>query len=571
MLTTAQSNPQPNSPHNSQPNSKRLLRWQKIKHTPFSRQKDIFGTAFTFIFLMWWDGRSATSATKLKRAKWLVSRMLDLGPTFIKVGQSLSTRIDLFSPEYVKAFSELQDKVPAFDSKDAIAIIETELGKPVFSIYRDFNLEPIAAASLGQVHKARLHTGDEVVIKVQRPKLKELFDLDRVVCARLIKVLQRHFKWMKRYDLEGISQEFFTILYQEIDYRQEGKNCDRFRHNFIHNPEIIVPKVYWDHSSAKVLTLEFVPGIKISDVKTLEANDIDPKAINEIGIRCYLKQFLQDGFFHADPHPGNLAVTTDGCLVFYDYGMMAEVVTFDRDQMVKTFLAVIRKDANTVVDTLTSMGLIEKVGDMTAIKRMMKFVLERFTEKPVDIKEFGQIKSELYVIFEKQPFQLPPKMTYLLKSLSTLAGVALILDPEYNFKSAAQPFMKSLAIAQGGGILGGIIRQTQEFIGSKLNPPTTAEILLRRLEERIEQGELKFQVSSIESDRTLKQINLGVKSLIYACLGGFMFLSGTVLLMGNFTNWAIITFAVATFCFINLWRLMSKLAFREKLDRFVEK
>lgn len=555
----------------AQPNSNKLLRWQKVRHTSFSRQKDIFGAAFTFIFFLWWEGRSPTSATKSKRAKWLVAKMLDLGPTFIKVGQSLSTRIDLFSPEYVQAFSELQDKVPAFDSKDAIAIIESELGKPIFTIYRDFGMEPIAAASLGQVHRARLHTGDEVVIKVQRPKLKELFDLDLVVCGQLIKVLRRYFKWMKQYDLEGIFDEFFTILYQEIDYRQEGKNADRFRANFANNHEIIVPKVYWEYSSVKVLTLEFVPGIKINDLQTLAANNIDPKAINEIGIRCYLKQFLQDGFFHADPHPGNLAVTTDGCLVFYDYGMMAEVVTFDRDQMVKTFFAVIRKDANTLVDTLTSMGLIEKIGDMTAIKRMMKFVLDRFTEKPVDIKEFGEIKSELYVIFEKQPFRLPPKMTYLLKSLSTLAGVALILDPEYNFRTAAQPFIKSLVVNQGGGLMGGVIRQTQEFISSKINQPSGTELILRRLEERIEQGELRFQVSSVESDRTLKQINLAVKSLIYACIGGFMFLGGTVLLLGNFTNWAIITFAIAFLSFIHLWRSMSKLSFREKLDQFVEK
>jgi len=555
----------------AQPNSKKLLRWQKVKHTSFSRQRDIFGAAFTFIFFLWWDGRSPSSATQSKRAKWLVSKMLELGPTFIKVGQSLSTRIDLFSPEYVRAFSELQDKVPAFDSQDAIAIIETELGKSVFSIYRDFNLEPLAAASLGQVHRAMLHTGDDVVIKVQRPKLKELFDLDVVVCGQLVKVLRRHFKWMKQHDLQGIFNEFFTILYQEIDYRQEGRNADRFRANFVNNPEVIVPKVYWEYSSAKVLTLEFVPGIKINDIETLVAHNIDPKAINEIGIRCYLKQFLQDGFFHADPHPGNLAVTKEGCLVFYDYGMMSEVVTFDRDQMVKTFLAVLRKDANSVVDTLSAMGLIEKVGDMTAIKRMMKFVLERFTEKPVDIKEFGEIKSELYVIFEKQPFRLPPKMTYLLKSLSTLAGVALTLDPEYNFKSAAQPFMKSLIVNQGGGMLGAIARQTQEFISSKINQPSGTEILLRRLEERIDQGELRVQVTSIESDRTLKQINLGVKSLIYACVGGFMFLSGTILLLGNFANWAIVTFAIAALSFISLWRTLTRLSFREKLDQFIEK
>ncbi|AFY75195.1 putative unusual protein kinase [Synechococcus sp. PCC 7502] len=559
MLTTAQ------------PNSKKLLRWQKVKHTSFSRQRDIFGAAFTFIFFLWWDGRSPSSEIKLKRAKWLVRKMLDLGPTFIKVGQSLSTRIDLFPPEYVQAFSELQDKVPAFDSRDAIAILEIELGKSLYSVYRDFSLEPIAAASLGQVHRGVLHTGEEVVIKVQRPKLRELFDLDRVVCAQLLKVLRRYFKWMKQYDLEGIFAEFFTILYQEIDYRQEGKNADRFRANFANNPEVVVPRVYWEYSSAKVLTLEFVPGIKVNDLPALAANNIDPKAITEIGIRCYLKQFLQDGFFHADPHPGNLAVTSGGSLVFYDYGMMSEVVTIDREQMVKSFLAILRKDANSLVDTLTAMGLIEKVGDMTAIKRMMKFVLERFTDKPVDIKEFGEIKSELYIIFEKQPFRLPPKMTYLLKSLSTLAGVALILDPEYNFKSAAQPFIKSLIVNQGGGMLGAIARQTQEFISAKINQPRGTEIVLRRLEERLDQGELRVQVTSIETDRALKQIKLGVKSLIYACIGGFMLLSGTILLLGNFANWAIVTFAIAAWNFIYLWRTLGQLSFREKLDEFVEK
>lgn len=555
----------------TQPNSQKLLRWQKFRHTPFSRQCDIFGAAFTFIFFLWWDGRSPSSAKKLKRAKWLVRKMLDLGPTFIKVGQSLSTRIDLFPPEYVQAFSELQDRVPAFDAKDAIAIIEEELGKSVFSIYRDFGLEPIAAASLGQVHKARLHTGEEVVIKVQRPKLRELFDLDRVVCTQLVKVLRRWFKWINRYDLEGIFQEFFTILYQEIDYRQEGKNADRFRVNFAQNPEIVVPQVFWQYCSAKVLTLEYVPGIKVNDLETLRSFNINPKVINEIGIRCYLKQFLQDGFFHADPHPGNLAVTTKGNLVFYDYGMMSEVMTVDRDQMVKTFFAVIRKDANAVVDTLSAMGLIERVGDMTPIKRMMKFVLERFTEKPVDITEFTEIKSELYLIFEKQPFRLPPKMTYLLKSLSTLAGVALILDPEYNFQSAAQPFLKTFVANQGGGMIGAIARQTQEFISTKINQPSPTELLLKRLEERIEQGELRVQVSSIESDRTLKQINLGVKSLIFACVSGFMFLSGTILLLGNFMPWAALTFGVAGLSFFQLWRSLSRLALREKLDDYMGK
>jgi len=554
--------------------SPKRLRWQRIKSSALARQREIFLSASTFLFFIWWDRfwQDNTSRTRSNRAEWLVRNMLELGPTFIKVGQSLSTRVDLLPPEYISSLAQLQDKVPAFSAKEARDIVELELGKPLYNLYRDFDEIPLAAASLGQVHRATLHTGEDVVVKVQRPGLKKLFDLDLLAVGRLLKFFRRYFDWTRKFNLEGIYDEFFTILYQEIDYVIEGKNADRFRANFEGYPRVVVPKVYWEYSTSTVLTLEYVPGIKINDRQALEACGLNPKEINQLGICCYLKQLLQDGFFHADPHPGNLAVSPSGNLIFYDYGMMAEVKTMAKDQMVKTFFAVLRKDTNEVVDTLMSMGFIEPVGDMSPIKRMLKFVLDRFTERPVNINEFEQIKGEVVAIFEKQPFRLPPQMTYLLKSLTTLDGIARILDPEYNFTTAAQPFVKSIVLARGrNNMLGALAQQAKDFLVYQLNKPSRMEILLERLEERIERGELMIQVKSSEGDRTLKRINIAIKTLIYACLTGFLALVGAVLLVGTvYTGWAIAVFMAASFSGLSLIRSLVQLSIREKIDSIAD-
>lgn len=555
--------------------SPKRLRWQRIKSSALARQREVFLSAFTFLFFIWWDRfwQDNTARTRNNRAEWLVRNMLELGPTFIKIGQSLSTRVDLLPPEYIVNLAQLQDKVPAFSAKEARDIVELELGKPLYNLYRDFDEIPLAAASLGQVHRATLHTGEDVVVKVQRPGLKKLFDLDLLAVGRLLKFFRRYFIWTRKYNLEGIYEEFFAVLYQEIDYAIEGQNADRFRKNFEGYPRVVVPKVYWEYSTSMVLTLEYVPGIKIDDRQALEACGLNPKEINQLGICCYLKQLLQDGFFHADPHPGNLAVSPSGSLIFYDYGMMAEVKTMAKDQMVKTFFAVLRKDTNEVVDTLMNMGFIEPVADMSPIKRMLKFVLDRFTERPVNVHEFEQIRGEVVAIFEKQPFRLPPQMTYLLKSLTTLDGIARILDPEYNFTTAAQPFVKSIVLTRGrGNTLGALAQQAKDFLVYQLNKPSRMEILLERLEERIERGELMIQVKSSESDRTLKRINIAVKALIYACLTGFLALVGAVLLVGTtaYTGWAIAIFMAASFSGLSLIRALVQLSIREKIDNMAE-
>ena len=546
----------------------------KYPYSPFWRQFKIFGITFRLLFCLWWDKTIGNNSPRRRHrlAKWLVKNILHLGPTFIKIGQALSTRADLIPIEYIQEFSQLQDRVPSFSSDLAIAVIEQELGKPVSILFAEFNPTPLAAASLGQVHKARLHTGEDVVVKVQRPGLARLFNLDFEILHRLVRWLNRFVKSVRKFNLESIYREFFELLYLEIDYVHEGKNADRFRENFQSYQRVSVPKVYWQYTTSKILTLEYLPGIKIDDRLTLEANRINTKEVIQLGITCYLKQLLEDGFFQSDPHPGNMAVSQQGDIIFYDFGTMAEVKTIAKDQMVKTFFAVLKKDTDEVVETLIYMGLIEPVADMTPIKRMIAFMIEEFRDKPVDVRAFEQITDEVYSIFEQQPFRLPPQMTFVVKSLTTLDGIARALDPQYNLLAAAQPFLKQVAFSQQqGSLLSTLARQTKDFIQYKLKQPNRTQLSIMRLESRLDLGELQVKVRATESERSLKQIQLGIKSLIYTCLSGFSLLSGSVLLVGQLKGVAIALFCFATFWFILLLRSLTSLAMTEKMYKMAQK
>lgn len=545
------------------------LTWRQVKYSPLKRQIAISTLALNLLFYIGWDKLVGNNTSKQRhfRAKWLVKTLIDLGPTFIKIGQALSTRPDLLPLEYVQELGELQDRVPSFSSEEAIAIIESEFGKSVYALYREFDSIPLASASLGQVHKAILHTGEDVVVKVQRPGLEKLFNLDFEVLHQLVRLAERFLPGTKKYNLETIYREFFQLLYQEIDYIQEGKNADRFRENFQDYPRVSVPLVYWQYTTKKVLTMEYMPGIKIDDRQTMEARKIDTDEIIKLGIGCYLKQLLQDGFFQSDPHPGNMAVSESGNIIFYDFGTMTEVKSIAKDQMVRTFFAVLRKDADEVVETLIYMGLIEPMSDMTPVKRLVSFLLEKFRDKPIDVRAFEQISSEVYLMFEQQPFRLPPQMTFIIKSLTTLDGIARALDPQYNLLAAAQPFVKSLTTSSNGGgnLLVIFAKQAKDFVKYQLQKPSNSELAIRRLESRIETGELKFNIRSVQNDRALKNIYLALKSLIYSCLSGFSFLGGILLLGTERANLAIAAFSFSAFWFLILLQSLIKLAIRERL------
>ncbi|MDB9417094.1 ABC1 kinase family protein [Microcystis aeruginosa] len=553
--------------------SSKSLHWQQSLRSPIVRQLEIFSFTTQFLTFLLWDRLTAAHRGKKRqrRAQWLVNRLINLGPTFIKIGQSLSTRADLIPLEYIEQLTQLQDRVPEFNSQEAIRVIETELGQTLDNLFESFTVSPLACASLGQVHRARLLSGEEVVIKVQRPNLEGLFNLDFEVLHRLTRWLNI-FPAVKKYNLEAIYQEFFELLFQEIDYIHEGKNADRFRENFRNYPQVKVPLVYWQYTTRKVLTLEYVPGIKVDDRETLLANGINVDGIIQLGICSYLKQLLQDGFFQSDPHPGNMAVSQKGELIFYDFGTMFEVKSVAKDQMIETFFAVLRKDTETVLKTLVYMGLIEPVIELQPVRNILQFILDEFRDKPVDVKAFEQISDQVYLMFKQQPFRLPPQMTFIIKSVTTLDGIARSLDPQYNLLAASQPFVKSLAVSGGTtNTMLTLANQARTFLKQQWQKGNKNERMLRQLEEKIEQGSLVFQVKSRENERILKRIYLGVKVLINVCLLGFSIIAAIFLLDTNYSKLAIIPFSIAGLFGLFFLRSSLALLIQERLDKMTDK
>ncbi len=553
--------------------SSKSLHWQQSLRSPIIRQLEIFSFTTQFLTFLLWDRLTGANRGKKRqrRAKWLVDRLMNLGPTFIKIGQSLSTRADLIPLEYIEQLTQLQDRVPEFNSQEAIRVIETELGQPLDNLFASFTVSPLACASLGQVHRARLLSGEEVVIKVQRPNLEGLFNLDFELLHRLTRWLNI-LPVVKKYNLEAIYQEFFELLFQEIDYIHEGKNADRFRENFKNYPQVKVPLVYWQYTTRKVLTLEYVPGIKVDDRETLLANGINVDGIIQLGICSYLKQLLQDGFFQSDPHPGNMAVSQEGELIFYDFGTMFELKSVAKDQMIETFFAVLRKDTETVLKTLVYMGLIEPVRDLQPVRNIVQFLLDEFRDKPVDVRVFEQISDQVYLMFKQQPFRLPPQMTFIIKSVTTLDGIARSLDPQYNLLAASQPFVKSLAVSGGTTkTMLTLANQARTFLKQQWQKGNKNERMIRQLEEKIERGNLVFQVKSRENERLLKKIYLGIKVLINVCLLGFSIISAIFLLDTNYSKLAIIPFSLAGLFGLFFLRSSLALLIQERLDKMLDK
>jgi len=522
------------------------FRWQRVKYSPLARQYDIFTAAIGLGLDLLRDALLPTTNARYhrRRAQKLVNTAIGLGPTFIKIGQALSTRVDFFPPIYTEALSQLQDRVPAFSVAEAIEIIETELGAPLDILFAEFDQIPIAAASLGQVHRARLPAGTDVVIKVQRPGLQRLFELDFEIIEKLLWWVERVIPKKRSIELRAIYQEFFVLLFQEINYTNEGQNADRFRANFKADKLVTAPEIYWKYTTGKVLTMSYLPGIKIDDLITLEACGFNPKQINQLGICCYLKQLLIDGFFQADPHPGNMAIMADGRLVVYDFGMMAELKHISTDRMIETFWAIIQKDGVAVTDNLIELGLIEEVEDMRPIKRTIEFILERFTDRPVDIREFDRIKSEVTTLFVQQPFKMSPEMSFIIKALSTLDGIARTLDPEYNLVVAAQPFIRNVAISERGNIVSKLGKKAVVYLKYKLTKPSAKELLIQQLEQRLEQKEIEISIRVQTANSLIKRLYLVIHNLGYLCLTGFSAIAA--LLLSAYPLWSLGLFGITS-------------------------
>ena len=395
-------------------------------------------------------GETNKERNQEKQAVWLKEKLIELGPTFIKIGQSMGTRADLLPLPFVTALGELQDNVPAFPNEIAFARIEKDLGRKISEVYSEFELEPVAAASLGQVYRARLFTGEEVAVKVQRPNLEATITGDIGILRSVAKFAERFPQLNENADWSGMLREFDVTIHEEMDYVAEGKNAERFRENFKNWPNIQVPTIYWDATTAKVLTMDFIHGTKVTDLEGQRERSIAPEKVNRLLIKTYLKQLLEDGFFHADPHPGNLLVMDDGRLAFFDFGMVGRITPELQAKMIDAFFHVVSKDPAGIAQDLIDLDFL-KPGTNPNIVRP---VVERMFQFHLNLKlkdvNFKELTYDLADVMYDYPFRLPSNFTYIMRALMTLEGIGIVTDPEFNFFETAKPFAKEFMLRREG-------------------------------------------------------------------------------------------------------------------------
>ncbi|KAL3339665.1 hypothetical protein AABB24_028328 [Solanum stoloniferum] len=589
-------------------------RWNRFKtYSTIQRTLEIWGSVFTFLFKAWLNNQKfsyqggMTEAKKTERrkvlAKWLKETILRLGPTFIKIGQQFSTRVDILAQEYVDQLSELQDQVPPFPSETAVSIVEEELGGSLDNRFERFDREPIAAASLGQVHRARLN-GQEVVVKVQRPGLKDLFDIDlknlRVIAEYLQKIDPKS-DGAKR-DWVAIYDECANVLYQEIDYTKEAANAELFASNFKNLNYVKVPSIYWEYTTPQVLTMEYVPGIKINRIEALDQLGVDRKRLGRYAVESYLEQILSHGFFHADPHPGNIAVddVNGGRLIFYDFGMMGSISPNIREGLLETFYGVYEKDPDKVLQASIQMGILVPTGDMTAVRRTAQFFLNSFEErlaaqrkeremaqaelgfkKPLTKEEqkekkkqrLAAIGEDLLAIAADQPFRFPATFTFVVRAFSVLDGIGKGLDPRFDITEIAKPYALELLRFREAGVEVVVKdfrkrwdRQSQAFYNLFRQADRVEK--LAAIIQRLEQGDLKLRVRALESERAFQRVAAVQKTIGSGVAAGSLVNLATILYLNSVRIPSVIAYtACAFFGFQVLFGLLKvkKLDERERL------
>jgi len=476
-------------------------------------------------------GDEAVSAAKTAAAEFIRDGLFRLGPTFVKLGQVISTRTDVLEKEYIAVLKDLQDNVPGFGGDKAVAIIETELGKPIGEVFDSFEKTPIAAASLGQVHRA-VANGKPVAVKVQRAGLKELFDTDLKNLKVLVKLLDKFDPKSDGADRSyaDIYDESAKLLYEEIDYLLEARNGQRFAAAFkeLDIDYIKVPDVYFDLTTPRVLTMEFVESFKMTDIARVESEGLDKEALAQKVADAFLIQILKTSYFHCDPHPGNLCTNKDGQLVYYDCGMMNElqpnVAAGFKEACFAVFgggpfISEIQLDAagKRLVDALELMGVLAKGADRLSVEKLARYFIRTFKDVQLG-KSAKNIKStlgaDLQALTEQQVFRFPSTFTFIFRAFASIDGIGKGLDPAFDVPKKAQPFINELTEVGKGSE---ITKWTSRFatatglnaqdVDIAITQPKKVAYLEQTMRS-IEQGNLKIRVRSLENEQALARLAL---------------------------------------------------------------
>ena len=394
-----------------------------------------------FLSLGWDQFTNQELKNQTKRAKHLRQIITKLGPTYIKIGQALSTRPDLVRADFLAELVKLQDQLPAFSTPQAFQIIERELGLPISEVYKYISPTPVAAASLGQVYKATLMTGEEVAIKVQRPNLIPTITLDLYVIRKLVTWISPFLPLNLGQNLDTVVDEFGVKLFEEIDYVNEASNAERFASYFAGDRHVKVPVIYRRFSTRYVLTLEWINGIKLTDTAAIAAAGLNTDELVKIGVLAGMRQLLEFGFFHADPHPGNLFATYDGKMAYIDFGMMDQLDLNTKEQLVDSVVHLINKDYEQLGQDYVNLGFLAPNVEMMPIVAALESVLgDIMTEKVGDFN-FKIVTDRFSNLMYTYPFCLPAKFALIIRSVITQEGVALSMNPEFKIVQVAYPYV----------------------------------------------------------------------------------------------------------------------------------
>ena len=486
-----------------------------------------------------------TRASRMRRfARSFHALAIDLGGLMIKVGQYMSSRLDVLPPEITKELEGLQDEVPPVPFAAIRALAEAELGMPLERVFVEVEETPIAAASLGQAHRARLGPVDAadtgltgVVLKVQRPGIELIVDVDLAALRRVGGWLSRVRLVSNRVDAPALVEEFALTSLEEIDYLHEAANAERFAADFADDDRVSVPGVVWERTTRRVLTLEDVTAIKITDVEALLAAGIDPADVAPVFAEVMFDQLFTNGFFHADPHPGNIFVTpaAEGAgrrawkLTFIDFGMMGEVPATTRTGLRKLLIAAASRDGKGMVNAMHDVGVLLPSADTVELERAMTELFARFGGmgfaelREVDPREFRHFASQFGEVVRSLPFQLPENFLLVIRAMSLTSGVASALDPAFNLWNSVEPYAAQLIRDERGNIVHDLAQQAMDVAGVALRLPKRLDALVTRVED----GSLS--VDSPRLEQQVARLDRTARRLVSALVFGALLVAGSVL------------------------------------------
>lgn len=482
-------------------------------------------------FLPPWKQRIATAEdSKYSVPERLRHTLEQLGPTYIKLGQILSTRPDLLPRAYIEELSKLLDAAPAVPSEEIVAELERELGTAVQDLFTHFETEPIAAASIGQAHRAISKNGETVVVKVRRPGIERIVEADLNLLERQARFLENRLAVARDYRLADLVDEFSRTLRDELDYTNEGRNTDRLRRSLQQDPRVLVPEVYWDLTTRRVITLQELRGTKLLDLESLKAEGYDLAAIAEVLVDVYLKQVFVDGFFHADPHPANILVCGEQ-IAFVDFGMMGYLTPWTKDLMADLLVSLLNQDVDQAAQTVVRLGAVDRPTDVDGLRRDIQRLFLRYSGLSLEEVHLDESLNDVMTVAFRHRIHLPADLALLARTVAVLEGVARTLDPGFVLVEKARPFVSQL-ISE---------RLSLQHLGERAvrtlrDVDQLVQVLPRRLDtlsSQLEQGNMTLGIDLRRLQAVLAKLDRVANRLSFSILVAALIIGSALIILGG--------------------------------------